>query len=80
MPSSSQYVRFERNQQQGVIKNRRHRRPAPQPKSVAGSPLITIAAAPFTNGTARRTRGTEYLSTAAVLEFSAWRQWADTDE
>jgi len=58
MPSSSPYVRFERNQQQGVIKNRGHRRPAPQPKSVAGLPLFTIAAAPFSG---RVDRGTQLI-------------------
>jgi hypothetical protein len=52
MPSSSPYVGFERNQSQGVIKIVVTDAQPLSPKSVAGLPLITIAAAPFTRDSA----------------------------
>jgi hypothetical protein len=50
MPSSSPYVRFESNQQQGVIKNRGHRRPAPQPKVGGGAAAFHHRGGPLISG------------------------------
>ena len=47
MPNRSPYVRFERNQPQGVIKIVVTDAQPLSPKSVAGLPLFIIAAAPL---------------------------------